>query len=700
MRRADSRLPGAVRSGRSQSPSFVRTVWLAGLALVLLWTVSSCSSASSSQADERFLNLAPDVAYVGDASCATCHEDQHAGYQGHGMANAFYRLTPDNVVEDWGGVALAHPTSGYQYEVRRDGDRFLQVEYRLGPDGARTHELTRSVDYVVGSGSAARTYLTESNGRLYELPLTWYTQPTPEAPDGHWGFSPGYEQGNARFSRTVPERCMACHNGTSEAVPFAGDKYASLASGIGCEQCHGPGALHVEARSETPEPPDSVDVTIVNPKWLSLDLRLDVCQQCHLSGEVSVLRDGETATSFRPGRPLAAHRAVFGTASDDPNRIPVISHADRMKESACFIESAAMDCVTCHDPHDAVPTTASFNATCQSCHAVADLQAALPAGEAQAQHAEGAPCVSCHMPKVAAVDVPHASFTDHKVRVVGRDDRVTGVAGASDDLVPYFAEDEPDGLYASMAYVVLGRQKGRPASTRRGTTRLAQLLADRPEHGEAQFLLGFARLQAGDARGAVAPLEAAVGIDANPERLNALAQAYEALGRTADAERRYLEALAIQPEAARIRTNLGRLRESQGRIDEAIRDYRAAVDEEPWLAQAHTLLGGALAQGGDGDGAIAALRDAVLLEPLQADALTNLGVLLAQAGSEGAGAYLQRAVAADGRNANAHANLALFLVNEGRPQEALASARQALALNPRQATALQVMAVLDAARVP
>ncbi len=669
-------------------------------AVAAAWGLAACSSSRSAEADDRFLNLAPDVAYVGDDACASCHEEQHAGYQGHGMANAFYRLTPDNVVEDWDGTTLAHPASGYVYEVRRDGDRFLQVEYRLGPDRTRTHELTRQVEYVVGSGSAARTYLTESNGRLYELPLTWYTQPTPDAPDGHWGFSPGYEDGNARFSRTIPDRCMACHNGPSEAVPFAGDKYASLAMGIACEQCHGPGELHVDARTESPEPPDSVDVTIVNPRWLSLDLRLDVCQQCHLSGEVSVLRDGETATSFRPGRPLSAHRAVFGTASDDPTRISVISHADRMKASPCFIESGAMDCVTCHDPHNAVPTAASFDATCRSCHAVDDLQAALPSGEARAQHTPSAPCTSCHMPKVTAVDAPHASFTDHKVRVVERDDRVDGVADASDDLVPYFAEDGPDGLYASMAYVVLGRQQQSPAATRRGTARLAELLADRPEHGEAQFLLGFARLQGGDARGAVAPLEAAVAAGANPERLNALAQAYEALGRAADAERRYVEALAIQPAAARIRTNLGRLRERQGRVDEAVAAYREAVVEEPWLAQAHTLLGGALARRGDAPGAVAALREAVTLEPLQADALTNLGVLLAQAGdARAAGPYLQRAVAADPRNANAHANLALFLVNEGRPADALAAARQALALNPQQATAQQVLAVLDAARV-
>ena len=35
---------------------------------------------------------------------------------------------------------------------------------------------------------------------------------------------------------------MACHNGLSEAVPFTNGKFAALADGIGCEQCHGPGS--------------------------------------------------------------------------------------------------------------------------------------------------------------------------------------------------------------------------------------------------------------------------------------------------------------------------------------------------------------------------------------------------------------------------------------------------------------------------
>ncbi len=285
-----------------------------------------------------------------------------------------------------------------------------------------------------------RTYLTEENGRLYQLPLTWYTQANDG--EGRWGLSPGYEEQNARFDRTVPDRCMACHNGISEPVPFADGKFASLAEGIGCEQCHGPGDLHVEARTANPEAPDSMDVTIVNPKWLSIDLRLDVCQQCHLNGEVSVLREGETAYSYRPGRPLSAHRAIFALEGDDPNRVSVISHSDRMKESACFIESASMDCVTCHNPHEGFRDKGPeyFNATCQTCHDPTELASSMPTPDLEVQHQVTANCFSCHMPKVEADDVPHASFTDHKIRVV-EGDVIEGTVQAG-ALTPYFDRTE------------------------------------------------------------------------------------------------------------------------------------------------------------------------------------------------------------------------------------------------------------------
>jgi Tfp pilus assembly protein PilF len=672
-----------------------------------LW---ACQSSGGGAAEApAFLNMAPGVAYVGDAACAPCHEDAYAGYQAHGMANSFYRMGPEHAVEDFSGVVVPHERSGYFYTAYREGDRFVQEEFRLGPDGQKTHRLARAMDYVVGSGSAARTYLTEVAGWLYELPLTWYTQA--DSGRGRWDLSPGYAESGRRFSRRVPSRCMACHNGTSEPVPHLEGAYARLADGIGCEQCHGPGALHVEARTVDPEPADSVDRTIVNPAHLPLDRRLDVCQQCHTHGAVSLLRDGAQPFGFRPGQALQDHVAIFAAEQGSPDRISVISHADRMRQSPCFVASGTMDCVTCHDPHegfrDAGP--AYFNRTCLSCHPAAPLQQAMPTPALRAQHASTAPCFGCHMPKVEAEDAPHSSFTDHFIRVV-RDDRLEGTTAIEGDeggeraatLTPYFEKDAegPDAkAYEGMAYVVYGRTRGDENAVQRGVGLLAEAVEERPDFGEAQYLLGFARLQLGQVAAAIAPLEAAVRLGPDvPERLNTLAQAYErAGGDAAVIVDLYRRALQVQPRDADVRVNYGRFLETQGQLAAATAEYARAAQDNPWLTEAHFNLGTARLRAGQTAEAEAALEEAVRLQPDHVEALMNLGVLRAQRGElEAALVLFRRAVESAPRNADALANLALTLAQLGRVEEARHYAQEALALQPGHPTAQQVLGAIGA----
>ncbi|MEM8598552.1 MAG: tetratricopeptide repeat protein [Bacteroidota bacterium] len=620
------------------------------------------------------------------------------------MANSFYRLTAENAVEDFGGRVVHHPESGFYYVAYRDGDRFVQEEYRLDERGAKTHRLVRDMVYVVGSGSAARTYLTEVNGRLFELPLTWYTQAE------RWDFSPGYEVINSRFDRTIPARCMACHNGNSVPVDHVPGKFAELDNGIGCEQCHGPGSVHIEARLEDSEPsggdPDWQDPTIVNPAHLDLERRLDVCQQCHLHGSVSMLREGEAAYSYRPGEPLQAHRALFATV-EDANAFSVISHADRMKASACFLESqatpAAMDCVTCHNPHEGFREAGPdyFNQTCRSCHAVEPLQAAMPTPELTAQHSAEANCFGCHMPKVEAVDAPHSSFTDHWIRVV-EDENAAAFEGEQVAerglLQAYFRRDRAAdaSIYEAMAYVVLARQDGDGEALGESTARLQGALATSPAVGEAQYLHGFALLLQNRPNDAIPSLERAVELGPEiPERLNALAQAYEAMDRRlGEAERLYRRALDIQPALADVRVNLGRLLQSQGRTAEAEEAYRAALTEHPWLPQAHYNLGTLQLQQGQADAAVASLREAITLDPDHGDALTNLGVYHAmQNDARQALRFFERAVQAEPRNANALANLGTFYVQTEQWSRAERTLIRAIEADPMHADALANLAL-------
>lgn len=671
-----------------------------GLILCLLgiWGCQTASQEGIQEGDPNnpFKNL--NAKYVGDAACVSCHEALSQTYKEHGMANSMYPLTPANAIEDFNAAPVFHEATGFYYRAFREGDGFYQEEYRMEA-GQKTHALVRPIKFVVGSGTAARTYLTEAQNNWYELPLTWYTQVK------KWAFSPGYKENNGRFGRAIPDRCMSCHNAYPKSVAHVEGKYEQMPSGIGCERCHGPGALHVEERTATPDFKGK-DYTIVNPKHLSLDRRLDVCQQCHLHGPVSMLREGKEAQGFRPSMALASHVTVFKKANAEANgQIAVISHADRMKASACFKATAntqkPMDCVTCHNPHEGFRSkgAAYFNNTCLSCHPANALPAQVSAAE-KANHQASANCISCHMPKTEAADAPHSSFTDHLVRVVKNDKVAYNEKSEAQEVVlkPYLEDKTPEApVYEGMAYIVFGRNQNNTGAIQKGIAQLKTTLPKHPNMSEAQFVLGYALVEMGSIEEGITWIEKAVAAKGGvPERLNALAQAYESAGRGADKiEPLYRKALEIQPLAAKIRTNYGRFLETQNRTAEAMEAYKTALKDEAWQGEANYNIGSLYLKQGQKTEAEQYLKAAVSLNPDHPKALGNLGVLLAQQGrANEAVQYFTRALRIDGNNVEVLGNLATYYIQKNQLPQALPLLQKATQLTPTNGTLLGTLAAV------
>jgi Tfp pilus assembly protein PilF len=610
--------------------------------LFAAWGFAACSSAdrvgrpvrtaSLDSIEQRFANVATPVAYVGDSTCVGCHAAAAASYAQHSMARSFHAWKPSVRVESTLVRALLNVPTGYAYRVVDSAGALYQVETRPGDAGTPAHELRRRIDYVMGSGRLARTYFTEENGRLFQLPLTWYA-------DHGWDFSPGYEVNNARFSRTLPDRCIACHASYPNAAPHLEGKYPVLRAGIGCERCHGPGAVHVEARQAlaasggaTPVRDSSArvhrgafDSTIVNPARLPLDRRLDVCEQCHVHTSVAVLRERRGAFDFTPGRQLAAQYAFYKNGGD----IDLVSHADRLRQSACFAATkntdTPLECASCHNPHAAPATTATRNQPCLSCHSGSSLATRVPVAS-RTTHTPASDCVSCHMPVVKERTVPHGTFSDHWIRVPSRE--TPRSAPPTLPIEPYFARDRtgPEAArYGAMGKVIYAAlaNDGRVFET--AAAELAPLLASGLDAPHAQFLLGVAHWQRGRTKDAQAAFTRAVALDpTNPEALRALAQVTHRLGDTDDALALYARALAVQPALAWVRAEYADVLQQDGQRDAAVREYRAALREQPSLATAHFNLGVALLAQEQLADAGRSFTEAVRLDPALASALEGL----------------------------------------------------------------------------
>src|ERR1051326_5292328 len=358
--------------------------------------------------------------YVDPALCAQCHGGIDSTYRKTGMGRSFYRMNSQNAVENFkAGNPFYHEPSESYFAMIGRGGKYYQRRWQIGFDGKETNVEEKQIDFVLGSGNHARTYL-HLTGRhtLQQLPLSWYAEK-----GGYWAMNPGYDRAEYQGStRIVHYECMFCHNGYPRIPPGhqetgAEAQYdAPIPEGIDCQRCHGPGQRHIEAAGRPGARPDEIRAAIVNPSRLPPEREIEVCLQCHLETSSrrlphSIQRLDRGPFSYLPGQPLAEFRLSFDRAPGRNQDFEVAQAGYRLRESQCFLKSAGrLRCTTCHNPHD-VPrgeaAAARYNSVCRSCHA-GPL-------ESIADHTAGANCLACHMPRRRTDDAVHIVMTDHKI---------------------------------------------------------------------------------------------------------------------------------------------------------------------------------------------------------------------------------------------------------------------------------------------
>ena len=372
--------------------------------------------------------------YTDDSSCVPCHRQLSQSYEHTPHHRTSQLPTSSSVLGSFldGANSLtiidaaksAQPALQFFMESRKDGF-FETATTGWNPDIFRR---TERIDLVTGSGVRGQTYLYWQRDRLFELPVSYWS-------DGHrWINSPGYIDGTADFSRPVNPACLECHATYIRALSNdpATNRYdrESLIPGISCESCHGSGANHV--RQQKHRGPKSKDVSkddILNPAKFSRDRQVDLCAECHNGIQRAALAPTFT---YVPGRPLSEYFKQLPTPESEHPDV----HGNQvglLQRSKCFRSSPQMSCTTCHDVHATGQSSESYSLKCLTCHQWQSCGMSKSLGGQIAND-----CINCHMPNEetnvivsqTAGRVVRAKMRNHWIKVYAGT-RASGSSGAA-----------------------------------------------------------------------------------------------------------------------------------------------------------------------------------------------------------------------------------------------------------------------------
>jgi predicted CXXCH cytochrome family protein len=519
--------------------------------------------------------------FVGNQACSPCHSAIFRDYMRTPMAQSSGKVGAQDGKETFDRAEFRDARGVFSYTVRPDY-RFEFAQLGLNRQGAQPPIAgLRDLAYFVGSGAAARTFLIDSGGFLFEAPVTYYRS------SASWKASPGFAGLDYPYlTRPIAPGCLQCHASGIQTNEGTLNGYRTppfLEHGVACERCHGAGSDHVAN-------PARNGAKMVNPEKLAPAARDSICAQCHLSGEVRVSKTGnQESHALTPGTLLADILTVF-VRRGSPSDLRVTSHVENLAQSACKRASGdKLWCATCHDPHttpEPAAKAAYFRGKCLSCHQAQDCNASQ-----ETRRANGDDCTACHMPRGPANDIEHVVFTDHSIRRKPAPVTPSPAAGSASEVVPYpsYTATTRD---LALAYAMVAGRDRNPADRQRALALLQQAAGQGTADAPAlAYLAEFYRDAQDDAR-ALPLYEQVWRMDKTQYAAAAALGAYRMQrGDLAGAIGLWREALALNPAMTLVRVNLATALLRTGQPDEAKATLEKALELNPASPEARELLG-------------------------------------------------------------------------------------------------------------
>ena len=352
-----------------------------------------------------YRNLGGEVRFVGSEACASCHQKIYKDYiqTPHGQAATLPTQRPELRDLPVAGTTICEQNPDHCFRVFRENGEYYMSEFEHGPNGTELSKETERIAFALGEPMVGVGYGIQRGNYLFEAPLSYYAGSQDTHAQG-WALSPGYQKDPLGFSRPLLGSCMYCHAGRSLVVDDSNNLYKRPPFGeltIGCENCHGPGGLHLDEQLKHVPVSGKMDTSIVNPAHLSPRLADDTCMYCHEFGEARVPQPGKKYEDFLPGTPLLNTIAIF--KSRPLMGWNMMEWSDELAQSKCYRASEGrLKCSTCHDGHytpTAQEAPGFYRSKCLTCHKEQSCRESL---EKRHNTTPSDNCISCHMPKHVA----------------------------------------------------------------------------------------------------------------------------------------------------------------------------------------------------------------------------------------------------------------------------------------------------------
>ncbi|HEY5313900.1 MAG TPA: cytochrome c3 family protein, partial [Pirellulales bacterium] len=374
---------------------------LAIAALVLI------SLVAASVAADWWSALPPGIkpSYVGRQTCARCHANQLRSWAGSDHALAMDLATDKTVEGNFDDQHFTH--LGIQNHMfRRDGKFFITTD---GPDGK---PATYPIKYTFGVRPLQQYLVDFPRGRVQAWSVAWDTQrkrwfdlhPDEKIPPDDWLHW-------TKAGQNWNYMCAECHStDLKKNYDLQTDSYHTTFSeiSVSCEDCHGPGSLHVELAEKRSLFWDrNYGYGLTKMKGQSNRAQIDICARCHSRRRV-------VAGGYEPGDPFLDF--YDPELLDGEIYYPDGQIREEDYEYGSFLQSRMyrenVRCTDCHDPHTS-RLRAEGNQLCVRCHSAGKFDG--PTHHHHNVGSQGARCVECHMPvrKYMIVDPRR----DHSIRI-------------------------------------------------------------------------------------------------------------------------------------------------------------------------------------------------------------------------------------------------------------------------------------------